>query len=154
MAKQSNNLQGALQGLSEQEAYKLLVREGKRLERIAKKAWQVYYASYKPVEYVREYDSNKAIKLGRVKKVGPNQLGIELTWEDSLAYHPSRFKGGKKGHSIILISEGWHSKKLEAKIGRRYRFTYFEGTGYISKVISLWNAGAPKGISIELQKNR
>jgi hypothetical protein len=151
MAK-SNSLQEALQGLSEQEATKLLIQEGKRLERIAKKAFQTYYASYQPKEYVRTYDSNKAIKLGKVKKISPNQLGIELTWENDLAYHDSIF-GGKKGHSIVLISEGWHAEKLEAKIGKRYRLTYFKGTGYLAKVIKIWERTAPKGITIELQNN-
>lgn len=148
-----NNLQDAVQGLSEQQAKKALLAEGKRLEAIAIKLWRKYLASYTPVKYVRHGNSEKAIKLGKVKRISPTQFGIELTWDNGLVYHDSVIpKSKKKGHSVMLISDGWHSKKLERKIGRSVpRFTYFGGTGYLYQVYKAYMASAPQGITLETQ---
>lgn len=154
MAKNDfSSLENALNGRSAEETIRLLQKEGRRLERIARKAWQTYYASYSPKEYRRTYNANKALKLGRVKQISPFEYGIELTWENDLAYHPSVVgKSQPKGHAVTLISGGWRASKLKAKIGRDvYRFTYFEGTGYLEKVMSMWKSTAPTGIQIELQ---
>jgi hypothetical protein len=149
-----NQINRAISGATEQEVRRILQEEGRRLERIARTLWRAYYASYTPELYARTYNSEKAIKLGRVKMIAPNQWGIELTWKNNLVYHPSIFKKGNQaeGHSVMLISDGWHSKKLEQKLGiRKHRFTYFEGTGYLARVIKKWQATAPQGISIEKQ---
>jgi hypothetical protein len=159
MAKK-NNLQDALQGFSEQEAKRLLEKEGKRLERIALKLWRRDMSKYQPKSYAvhlgmqegqRTNRSQKAIKLGRVKMISPTQWGIELTWENELVYHDSMFPNQPKGHSVMLISDGWHSKKLEGRFGKIYRFTYFEGTNYIGRVIKEWQKSAPKEITLEKQ---
>lgn len=151
MAKKANNIQQAVQGFSEEEAKRLLQQEGRRLKYIAVKLWRKYLASYQPTQYVRTRKSQRGIKLGKVKQISPNQWGIELTWENSLMYHDSIFKNNPKGHSVMLISDGWHSRKLEARIGRVDRLTYFEGTGYLYKVYKEWNRSAPKGITLETQ---
>lgn len=125
----------------EEEAKKVLRAEGRKLKYIAIKVWRLYLSSYKPKVYIRTRDGQRSIKLKDVKLIGNNELGIELIWENDLAYHDSwLYKKGKstknvKGHAIMLISEGWYNQKLEAKLGRRiYRFTYFEGTGYLNRV--------------------
>lgn len=52
----------------------------------------------------------------------------------------------------MLISEGWHSKKLEKMYGKRvYRHTYFEGTNYLAEVQKAYNAGKPIGVTLETQ---
>jgi len=137
---------------SEEEARKILKQEGKTLEKIAIKIWRQYLASYKPKKYVRTGNSEKAIKLNEIKVIGTDELGIELTWENDLAWHPSVVPtSSEKGHAIILISNGWHSKKLE-KIYRKsvYRHTYYEGYGYIQKVIQAYEAIKDKRITLEL----
>ena len=52
----------------------------------------------------------------------------------------------------MLISRGWHSVKLEKKLKRRiYRFTYYQGSGYIDNVIKRYKAVKDKNVSLELQ---
>ena len=158
MVMTQNNLENALNGLSFDEAKKLLQKEGRKLERIAKSEWRKYLNSYSPKEYIRTGRSEKAIKLNNVKQVSSDELGIELTWQNDLVYHDSvLYKKGytsknKKGHSVMLISRGWHSVKLEKKLKRRiYRFTYYQGSGYIDNVIKRYKAVKDKNVSLELQ---
>lgn len=157
MAQQLNNLTNALQGRSEQATRKLLEAEGRRLKYIALKLWRKYLASYQPKQYARTRKSQRGIKLGRVKWVDGNHLGIELTFENDLMYHDSVVKGSKKkGHSVMLISEGWNQSKRQTKLSRMlggqvYRFTYFEGTNYLAEVEKAYNTGKPVGVRLETQ---
>lgn len=137
---------------SEEEARKELLRAGRELEKIAINVWRKYLSSYKPKVYVRTGKSEKSIKLGSVKKLDDNTLGIELTWVNDLAYHDSIFgEGNKQGHAIMLISAGWKAKKLEKKIGRKYRLTYYEGFDYIGKVREAFESVKHRGIELEIQ---
>lgn len=139
---------------TEAEAILMLNKEGKKLEAIARKLWQKYIGSYSPKQYIRTGNSERAIKLGKVKKLDNNTFGIELTFDNDLSYHPSRFKGGKKGHSIMLISDGWHSKKLEKTLGRKvHRYTYFEGTGYLYQVYKEYMSIKHRGIEVDTKWN-
>lgn len=152
MANNINRISNHLQNLSEQQTRVLLRAEGQRLEKIARKIWKQYLSSYRPVEYVRTGDAMDSIKLGQVKRVGGMQLGIELTWENDLAYHDSVFKNNKtQGHAIMLISDGWHARKLENRIGKVHRFTYFEGTGYLYRVYKEYMATAPPNMTLDVQ---
>lgn len=148
-----NDFQGQLDAYTEREVKKLLESEGRKLKYIAVKLWRQYLSSYKPKVYVRTRNSQRGIKLGKVKMIAPNQWGIELTWENDLMYHDSVFPNNPtKGHSVMLISDGWHSRKLEAKIGRRiHRFTYFEGTNYLYRVYKEYMKIAPESITIDVQ---
>jgi hypothetical protein len=149
----SQGLQSQLTGMSEDQALKTLQQEARRLKYIAVKLWRQDMNSYQPKQYIRTRDAQKSIKLGKPFRIDQRYYGIRLEYDDSLAYHPSIFKGGSKGHAIILISYGWHSKKLERKIGKEvYRFTYFDGTKYIPRVMDEFMKFAPKGISLELEK--
>lgn len=138
---------------TEAEARKVLEEEGRKLKYIAIKQWRLYLSSYTPKMYVRTRKSQRAIKLGRVIKLDNNTFGLELTFENDLVYHDSVIKKSKlKGHSIMLISNGWHSKKLEAKIGRRIeRFTYYEGSGYLSKVYNEYMKVKHVGITLDTE---
>lgn len=162
MARKLNDLTNALQGYAQDEARKILEREGRRLNYIALKIWRKTMEEYKPKQYAvhlgmqqgqRTKRSQRAIKLGKVKMLPDGSMGIELTWENQLVYHDSVFGSGQpKGHSVMLISDGWHSKKLEKKIGRRIdRFTYFEGTGYLYQVYKEYTKIAPQGIYLDIQ---
>lgn len=139
---------------SEAEAKKVLEAEGKRLRDISIKVWRKYLASYQPTVYARTGDSEKGINIGIVKNVGTDTWGIEVTFKNDLMYHDSVVKGKKQhpqGHSIMLISSGWHSKKLESKIGVRKHFTKYKGFNYLGQVVKEFNAKKHKGISLELQ---
>jgi len=135
-------------------AYNTLLREGRKLERIARKVWRQYENSYSPKQYVRTGNSAKSIKLRTMPiKLSEDEIGIELTWENELAWHDSVVPNSKKkGHAILLISAGWHSKKLERAYGKSvYRHTYYEGYGYLTEVINAYNAVRDKRVGLELE---
>lgn len=154
MARKNNvsqGLQSHLQGMNEQQARRTLEIEGRRLKYIAVKVWRQYLGSYKPKEYTRTRDTQRGIKLGRVRRISPFEYGISLEFENDLMYHESIFgSNNKEGHSLMLISEGWHSKKLEAKRGRVYRLTYFEGIDYIGRVQREYMRFAPRGVRLDV----
>jgi hypothetical protein len=139
---------------SDQEAEKVLRAEARKFKYIAVKMWRRYLASYKPKEYVRTRKSQKSIQIrSKLIRLPNNELGMEITWENDLAWHDSVVpKSSKKGHSIVLISEGWHSVKLEKILkGAVYRFTYYEGWGYLDKVIREYDKVRDKRIGFELE---
>lgn len=143
---------------SEEEAILALKEEGQRLIRIARRVWNSYLRSYDPSKYVRTHDSEMSMILSNVVKIDKDTLGLRLNFLDDLAYHDSVLNGKNKGkypqgHSIMLISEGWHSKKLEDKIGERYMFTYYEGFDYLEKVREEFEKGKHMGISFEIYWN-
>lgn len=86
----------------------------------------------------------------------PNFETIEsgITWLNPLAWHPSILGGGQpKGHAIWLMSEGWHATKLERSLGRKInKFTYYSGSGYLSKLVSDFNRVKDSRVSIKIEK--
>lgn len=137
---------------TEQEAVKTLEEEGRKLKYIALKVWRKYLASYKPKSYIRTRNSQKSIKLGKVKRIGDNEFGIVLTFDNDLVYHDSVIdKDEPKGHSIMLLSSGWKATKLEAKIGVRQNFTRHKGINYLGEVIKEYEKRKDKRISLEVQ---
>lgn len=144
---------------SEAEAIRVLKAEGKKLEACAKKVWQQYLASYKPQMYAihltgvagkRTGNSLKSIKVGQVKKIGNDEYGIEVTFQNDLAYHESVFgKSQPQGHAIMLISFGWRVKK--GKHRNIEHFGYRQGYDYLEKVQKMYNNIKDKRISLEIQ---
>ena len=138
---------------SDAEAILALQAEGRRLQKIAEKLWREDMASYQPAMYIRTYNSQKAIKLGNVKRLDALTWGIELSFDNDLSYHESQFdklngtNNYKKGHSFMLISEGWAVSK--GNHWGIYRFGYFEGTDYITRVIQAFNSGSRGRIALE-----
>jgi hypothetical protein len=143
---------------SEQEARRVLQAEGKRLLDLARSIWQQYISSYQPVQYVRSTDSYKSMKLGEVYKLDDDTLGIKLEWIDDLAYHDSVVTKGKpQGHSIMLISEGWKTKRASSyptNPSNSYYpkgIHYFQGFNYLGKLEEAFNNGKHQGIVLEIQ---
>jgi hypothetical protein len=139
---------------SEKEAEKALRAEARKFKYIAVKIWRRYLASYKPAQYIRTRKSQNSIQIkSKLIRLPNNELGMEITWEDNLAWHDSVLPNSKqKGHSIVLISEGWHSAKLEKIMGRAiYRFTYYKGFNYLGKVITEYDKVRDKRIGFELE---
>jgi hypothetical protein len=137
-----------------QEAEKVLKAEARKFKYIALKVWRSYLSSYKPKEYVRTRKSQNAVQIKtRIINLGNNELGIKITWENDLAWHDSVLPNStKKGHSIILISEGWNAVKLAKIMGRKiYRFTYYEGWNYLGKVIEGYDRVRDKRIGLEIE---
>lgn len=131
------------------EAKLALREESKQLKAIALRLWDEYIGDYTPAVYVRTKKSRKGIKLGRLKRLDAFTWGIELIFRDELMYHDSYISPSeKKGHSIMLISEGWQVKKGKHKNIKN--FGYHEGTDYISKVAKEFENQARQGITIEV----
>lgn len=136
---------------SEKEAIEMLKIEAKRLKRVAVKVWHQYLASYRPKEYVRTGKSEKAIKIGDVKRKG-NDFIIEVYFDNDLVYHDSVISPNEpKGHSVMLISSGWKAVNLERKIGRRDHFTRYKGFNYLGKVAQEYRKVGHKGIFLDIQ---
>lgn len=147
MAK--NNL---LTGLEEQQARTLLTREGRRLEKIIKKNWQKYQASYSPSVYFRTGKTLAGIKLGNIFRLPDGDLGIAIEFDDDKMYHESYIRPSEpKGHAFMLISSGWKAARLAHRIGEVHRFTYYEGYDLIGKIISEYNSGKPMGIRLNVE---
>lgn len=152
MKKETQNLN--LYFKSEEDAIKALKREARVLKRIARQVWEEYQDSYKPVHYVRTGDTLKSIQIGKVKQLGMNEYGIEITYENDLVYHDSIF-GGKQGHTIMLIG-GWKQTKMgwQVKTGWHKnvkRLGYWEGFDYIGTVQERYNDQKNKAISLEVK---
>lgn len=158
----SKQKSSALYFKTDAEAIAVLMKEGKKIEKIAKRVWQSYLGSYSPRMYKRTGKSLQAIKLKGIKNHGGGMYSIELTWENSLAYHDSYiYKQGytstnQKGHAIMLIGTRWHSKKLEAVYRKQiYRHTYWawngSGGNYLDAVVNQYKAVADKRINVEVQ---
>ncbi|SDX95823.1 hypothetical protein [Thermoactinomyces sp. DSM 45892] len=144
------NLHG-LRAIGEEEIKKLLLQEGKQLERIAKHTWQKYLDSYHPIEYIRTGASMKAIKLGRIERLSSLEYGIRLEFVDDLSYHDSVIRGGDQGHAIMLISDGW--KATQGRQAKVYRFGYYEGFQYIEQVLKAYEQSKPDLVQIQFHWN-
>ena len=137
---------------SDEDAIRVLKAEAKILKSIAITEWRRYINSYTPSVYVRSGDSEKSIKVGDVKKIGYNEWGISVYFDNDLAYHDSVVgKNQPQGHAIMLISTGWKARQLEKRIGIRQNFTRHKGTGYLYKVSEKYNSVKHRGISLEIQ---
>lgn len=148
---------------SDAEAIRVLSLEGRKLKYIAIKIWRLYLSSYSPNTYAvhktgvlgkRTGKSLQSIKLGKVKKIGVDDWGIELTYLNDLAYHDSVInrKDGRKhaqGHSIMLISQGWKAKKGKNK--NVERFGYYEGFDYLGQVQREYETVKDKRVTLDIQ---
>lgn len=153
-----DRLSRELQTMSDREITRRLQQEARTLKAIALKQWRRDMQDYKPKVYAvhlgmpqgkRTKQSQRGIKIGKVKRLEDGSFGIEVSWENQLMYHDSIFPNQPQGHSVMLISEGWHSRKLEQKLRRRvYRFTYFEGTNYLARVIKAYNSIKPSWVTL------
>ena len=144
----SRGLTSQLQGMNEQQAIATLQKEGRRLKYIILKVWRKYLNDYSPKEYARTRDTQRGIKLGSVRRYDGMHYAIEVTFENDLMYHDSVIGSSeKKGHSFMLISDGWKVKKGTHKNVKN--FGYFEGVDLIGQIEKEYNAGRPMGVRLE-----
>lgn len=140
---------------SEEDAVRALKRDGALLRRIAMTVWQQYEASYTPERYIRTGDTLRSMKLTHVYRKGLNEYVIALTYDNDLVYHDSVFKGGKQGHTIMLIG-GWERTEMGWKVKTGWhkdikRFGYWEGFDYIGTVQRRYEALRNKAIDFEVE---
>lgn len=143
----------------EKKAILVLESEGRRLKGIVAKVWAKYLNSYDPVLYKRTTKTRLGMKLGKVKLENPAGIDgiatyqLAITFENDLMYHKSYLGSGQRqGHSLMLISQGWHSKKLEERYkGKRIeRFTYYEGFDFFAQVMKEFESGKHNAISLKV----
>lgn len=134
----NNNLDLMLEKAIKAKAEKIIREEVRKLERITRIVVQGYYNSYTPSVYDRTGGLLNSIVSGSVKKEG-RRISAEVSFDNS-ASHPSLFKGHPQGYTPILINNGWHSAKLEARIGEVYRLTRYEGYDLVGKIETRYNA--------------
>lgn len=105
--------------------------------------WRGYENSYTPSVYVRTGKTRMGFSLSepRITGTGPStRIEIDLILDDDMMWHDSIF-GGSKGHSFMLISEGWDAPALRAYRGGNdtYRLTTFDGVGIIDSLVNMYN---------------
>lgn len=105
--------------------------------------WRGYENSYSPTVYRRTGKTRMGFSLSDVRTTGTGpstRIEIDLILDDEMMYHDSLF-GGSKGHSFMLISEGWDAPGLRAYRGGNdtYRLTTFDGVGIIDSLVNMYN---------------
>lgn len=105
--------------------------------------WRGYENSYTPSVYRRSGATKAGFKLSepRVTGSGPNtRIEIDLILDEGYMWHSSLW-GGSRGHSFMLISEGWDAPALRAYRGGNdtYRLTTFDGVGIIDSLVNMYN---------------
>ena len=118
--------------------------QASRLLRDINSMWAGYENSYTPTMYERTGATKSGFSIGRPRienEGGKPVVKIDLILDDGSMWHDSVFgKGYSKGHSFMLISEGWRAPALEKyKGGPIYRFTYFDGVGIVDSLINEYN---------------
>lgn len=123
-----------------------------------------YYDSYTPKIYERKNWLNHSLKVDDIVdiKYSGNTISLSINFND-YAWHLSL---GRVYNPVIhsnfyipihysyvplLMNYGWHSRKLEEKIGRVIpRFTRFEGVHFIEDGIDDFNKKNKWGVKIKL----
>lgn len=108
-----------------------------------------YYASYTPKIYERTFDFLDSLYAENFfeARVRGTRIELSVSFRDSMAYHRNLFND-HDSFVPLLINFGWHSKKLEAMIGKIPRLTYYEGFHMVERAIKQFNTQNPFGIHI------
>ena len=112
---------------------------------------QEYYLSYTPKIYQRTYDFQDSLYAEDFihARVNGNRIELSVSFRPSMAYHKNLF-GDHMSYVPLLINSGWHSKKLEDRIGGKEipRFTRYEGYHFLEKAVQMFNRTNPYGVYI------
>ena len=110
-----------------------------------------YYLSYDPINYERTFDfmdSLYAENFLQARVVG-DRIELRVSFIDSMAYHYN-FNNSHKSYVPLLINCGWNAPKLEARVGKVHRLTYYEGYHFVEKAINQFNKQNQYGVYISL----
>lgn len=112
---------------------------------------QEYYLSYTPRMYQRTDDFRDSLYAEDFihARVNGNRIELSVSFRPSMAYHKNLF-GDHMSYVPLLINSGWHSKKLEDRIGGKEipHFTRYEGYHFIEKAVRMFNRTNPYGVYI------
>lgn len=135
--------------LDEKQIIKILTEAGQELERYLKQELNAYFSSYDPVVYKRTGDTVKSIMVGVPRKVGVDEWSLEITFNESLANHPSYIADDQPdGYVPWLLHSGWRNK-LDSTLDIE-NFTRFKGTNYITKAVDKFNASNKHGLRVQV----
>lgn len=134
----------------EQQARKIIKQESKKLERITQSVVNSYYASYTPKQYVRTYGFKKSVITKDIRRIG-DRIEVSVGFSQS-AVHNSLFKGQPSGYVPILIDQGWHSARLESRIGEVPRLTRYGGYNLIDKILKTYKAVKHPLVTIRVEQ--
>ena len=109
-----------------------------------------FYASYTPKIYQRTrnlLDSLYSENFFEARVVG-TRIELSVSFRDSMAYHRNLFDD-HDSFVPLLVNFGWHSKGLEAMIGKSVpRLTYYDGFHMVERAIIQFNQQNPFGVHI------
>lgn len=112
---------------------------------------QEYYLSYTPKIYQRTYDFQDSLYAEDFihARVNGNRIELSVSFRPSMAYHKNLF-GDHMSYVPLLINNGWHSKKLEDRMGGKEipHFTRYEGYHFLEKSVQFFNRTNPYGVYI------
>jgi len=131
---------------------KVLSHEAKRLEQYLKDELQSYFDSYKPKVYDRTGNTMASIRVGEPKYEGGLGYSCEISFDESLAYHPSYIgEDQPKGNTIWLLNSGWRTRR--DSIRHIDNLTSFQGTNFIGHAVDMFNRNNPYGITVTVYKD-
>lgn len=143
----------ARQGSSLQETVlvSMLDREATILRSLIQKHIEAYYASYQPTVYERQYRLLHSLVQTGVRKTifnGRAYYYVYIEFDDSKVIRDSLFSSNtNKGHSAILISQGWKTRKPSFRDVPR--FGYFRGYDFIGRAIDEY-VKMPKSLPVKI----
>lgn len=129
----------------------MLTKEATILRSLIQKHIEAYYASYQPVFYERQHLLlhslvQTGVRMTRLK--GKKYFYIYIEFDTGKVIRDSMFSDSKdKGHSAILISQGW--KTVKPSFRGVPRFGYFQGYDFIGKAIADYRA-MPKSLPVNI----
>jgi hypothetical protein len=123
---------------------------GEILQKYMIEELDAYYQSYSPTVYQRTGNTVNSIRVGKPNKISINEWSLEITFDESLANHPSVF-GQEDGYTPWLLEVGWN---IEDKVQpSRPMFTKHAGTHYITKAVNRFNENNPYGLKVTVEHN-
>jgi hypothetical protein len=145
-----NTQHGQNSVLDDNHIRKILSDAGKELEKLMIEELDIYFASYQPKVYQRTGRTVESIRVGEPIKININQWQLNITFDESLANHPS-VMGQEDGYVPWLLEVGW---TIEDKVHpSRPMFTNHPGTHYIQKAVERFNANNPYGLIVTVEHN-
>ena len=112
---------------------------------------QEYYLSYTPKIYQRTYDFQDSLYADDFihARVNGNRIELSVSFRPSMAYHKNLF-GDHMSYVPLLINNGWHSKKLEDRMGGKEipHFTRYDGYHFLERAVQMFNRTNPYGVYI------
>jgi len=147
-----NTQKGQQHILSLDNVQTVLRHETLRLQQYLKEELQSYFDSYKPKVYDRTGNTVASIIVGEPIYEGGLGYSCEISFDESLAYHPSYISEDQpKGNTIWLLNSGWRTRRDSVRSIEN--FTSFQGTNFIMDAVDMFNRNNPYGITVTIYKD-